>query len=61
MSTAPIREPLATGNGLVNSIWALWFQGIATRTNEGVGVSGTFTTTDAKTVTVVNGIITNII
>lgn len=56
----PIRDILADKAGLVSSIWHNWLNSIIIRLNSGDGVSGTFTTADAKTVTVVDGIIVNI-
>lgn len=60
LKPAPLIEPITSGNGKIGSIWALWMQALVNRGNEGAGVSGTFTTADAKTVTVTNGIITDI-
>lgn len=57
----PIQDKLADGSGRISSIWHNWLNSIVIRLNSGDGVSGTFTTADAKTVTVVDGIITEIV
>lgn len=54
----PPSERIQDQNGIMSSRWVLWFQSIFQQSKE--GASGTFTTTDAKTVTVVKGIITDI-
>lgn len=61
MSNPLIREKIIQNNGLVSNIWALWFTKIRGILDKGEGVSGTFTTADAKTVTVENGVITSIV
>lgn len=57
----PIQEKLTDERGLIGSIWHNWLNSIVIRLNSGDGVSGTFTTTDGKTVTVTSGIITEIV
>lgn len=57
----PIRDILTDKAGLIQSIWHNWLNSIVIRLNSGDGVSGTFTTADAKTVTVTDGIITEIV
>lgn len=56
----PIRDKVTEINGFFTSIWVLWLNRLTTRVNQGVGVTGTFTTADAKTITVTDGIITDI-
>jgi len=57
----PVRDQVTDNQGLIQSIWHNWINSLVIRLNSGDGVSGTFTTADAKTVTVVDGIITEIV
>jgi len=50
---------LQQDTGLMSTQWYRFFFNLYTLTSD--GVSGTFTTTDGKTVTVTNGIITAIV
>ena len=61
IKAVPIREAIADKSGLIGSIWHNFLDSIVIRLNTGNGVTGTFTTTDGKTVTVTNGIITGIV
>lgn len=56
----PIRDKVTDNNGLIHSIWHNWLNSLVIRLNSGDGVTDTFTTTDGKTITVVDGIITEI-
>jgi hypothetical protein len=60
--TAP-RVPLVDpATGLISREWFRFLNAIYEQLGAGTGAaSGTFTTTDSKTVTVVNGIITGIV
>lgn len=60
--TAP-RVPLVDPKtGLISREWYRFFNAIYEQLGGGTGAaSGTFTTADSKTVTVVNGIITGIV
>ena len=57
------RVPLIDANtGLISREWFRFLNAIYEQLGGGAGgASGTFTTTDLKTVTVVNGIITGIV
>lgn len=61
IKAVPIQEKLTDKAGLIGSIWHHWLNSLVIRLNTGDGVSGTFTTADAKTVTVTDGIITEIV
>jgi len=54
----PILAPISNERGLMARVWVLWASRISNRSAE--GVSGSFTTSDLKTVTVTDGIITDI-
>ena len=60
IKAVPILEKIVDKGGYIPAIWHNWLNSIVIRLNSGDGVSGTFTTADAKTVTVVDGIITEI-
>lgn len=60
IGSPPIQAQVIDKGGLLSRVWTLWAQSIVRRVNEGDGVTSTFTTVDAKTVTVTNGIITDI-
>lgn len=59
--TTPINQ---TGTPMLFAIqWNKWFQGLRVLINRlsgGLGINGTFHTTDGKTITVTDGIITKI-
>lgn len=57
----PIRDIIADKAGLVSSIWHNWLNSIVIRLNSGDGVTTTFTTVDGKTVSVTDGIITEVV
>lgn len=60
IKAVPIREKIADYSGFVSVIWNSWLDSLVIRLNSGDGITDTFTTTDGKTVTVVDGIITEI-
>ncbi len=59
--TTPINQ---TGEPMLFSIqWNKWFQGLRVLINQlavGQDVNGTFHTTDGKTITITNGVVSNI-
>ena len=57
----PIQTNLVESDGKLSRVWTLWLQKLVIFSNSGSGVTGSFTTADAKTVTVVDGIITSIL
>ena len=60
--TAPRVPIVDPKTGLVSREWFRFFNAVYEQLGGGAGgASGTFTTTDSKTVTVVNGIITGIV
>ena len=61
IKAVPIREKVADYAGFVSVIWNAWLDSLVIRLNSGDGISGTFTTVDGKTVTVTDGIITEIV
>ena len=60
VGSPPIHAQVIEKSGLLSRVWTLWVQSVVRRLNEGDGITGTFTTADAKTVTVTNGVITDI-
>ena len=60
--TAPRVPIIDPKTGLVSREWFRFFNAIYEQLGGGTGAaSGTFTTADSKTVTVVNGVITGIV
>lgn len=60
--TAPRVPLIDPKTGLVSREWFRFFNAIYEQLGGGTGAaSGTFTTADSKTVTVVNGVITGIV
>lgn len=58
-SQMPVIDP---NTGLISREWFRFFNAIFVQLGNGAGgATGTFTTADSKTVTVVNGIITGIV
>lgn len=59
------NSPFTDKNGIIRRDWYLFlnslFNSVYTSSDGSAGVSGTFTTADAKTVTVKDGIITKIV
>ncbi len=60
IKAVPTREKIIDKGGFIPAIWHHFLDSIVIRLNSGDGATGTFTTADAKTVTVVDGIITEI-
>lgn len=59
--TPPIRVPLLDQrSGQLSREWTIFFQQLAKQASAGIA-TGTFTTVDAKTATIVDGVITELV
>jgi hypothetical protein len=64
--SSPTKETMFKVLNIMNKGWVKFFDNLAVEVTAnsaqlGLGVSGSFTTADSKTVTVTNGIITGIV